>query len=183
MWHDYVTTTPENQDQFIVPTNEITQTINYNIRFLISDNKISPIAWEVSKREDTFPVGITKVTLKQVLFNPNTDNKELMIADYYKDKVLDEKPETEKYQISYSGKPQIKAGGSYKTYSIPNIDFCNWKIDNLPEDKYEAIVPYNSNQIKIKIVKDYNLIGTVFQLSAYSQGNLLDSIDIEVITI
>lgn len=183
LWRDYYSEIPENQDQFIVPTNEITQTINYNIRFLISDNKINPIAWEVSKREDTFPVGITKVTLKQVLFNPNTDNKELMIADYYKDKVLDEKPETEKYQISYSGKSQIKAGGSYKTYSIPNIDFCNWKIDNLPEDKYEAIAPYNSNQIKIKIVKDYNLIGTVFQLSAYSQGNLLDSIDIEVISI
>ena len=107
-----------------------------------------------------------------------------MIADYYKDKVLDEKPETEKISKSLTlAKPQIKAGGSYKTYSIPNIDFCNWKIDNLPEDKYEAIVPYNSNQIKIKIVKDYNLIGTVFQLSAYSQGNLLDSIDIEVITI
>ena len=52
------------------------------MRFLISDNKINPIAWEVSKTEDTNPVGITKVILKQDFFDPNRDNKELMIADY-----------------------------------------------------------------------------------------------------
>lgn len=33
VWHDYYTTTPENQTQFIVPTNEHTQTIDYNMRF------------------------------------------------------------------------------------------------------------------------------------------------------
>ena len=70
-----MTTTVENQTQFIVPTNQETQTIDYNMRFLISDNKKNPIAWEVSKREDTFPVGITKITMKQSLFNPNTDNR------------------------------------------------------------------------------------------------------------
>ena len=51
LWRDYYSEIPENQDQFIVPTNEITQTINYNMRFLISDNKVNPIAWEVSKEK------------------------------------------------------------------------------------------------------------------------------------
>ena len=133
-----------------VPTNEITQTINYNMRFLISDNRVNPIAWEVSKREDTFPTGITKITLKQSLFNPNTDNKELMIADYYKDKVLEENPEITKYQISYSGKSQIKAGGSYKTYSVPDIDFCfleNSKYSRGQISSYHTIqLQSNQNQ-------------------------------------
>lgn len=179
-----MTTTVENQTQFIVPTNQETQTIDYNMRFLISDNKKNPIAWEVSKREDTFPVGITKITMKQSLFNPNTDNRELMIADYYKSKVLDENPDNEtKYQINYAGKPQVKVGGYYKTYYVPDIDFCTWKIEGITSDKYETISPFNSNQIKIKVIKDYNLVGTVFQLSAYSKSKLLDTIDVEVISI
>lgn len=183
LWTDFYSTTVENQTQLIVPTNEITQTIYYNMRFLISDNKTNPIAWEVSKLEDTFPVGITKITLKQDLFNPNTDNKELMIADYYKNKVLDENPEKVEYEITYSGKPNLKVGGSYKTYSIPNIDFCAWKITGIDTKNYQAITPYDSNQIKIKIIKDYNLIGSVFTLAAYKGDTLLDSIDIEVISI
>lgn len=179
-----MTTTVENQTQFIVPTNQETQTIDYNMRLLISDNQTNPIAWEVSKREDTFPVGLTKITLKQALFNPNTDNRKLMIADYYKSKVLDENPNNEtKYQISYAGKPQVKVGGYYKTYHIPDIDHCSWKIEGINSDKYEIISPFNSNQIKIKVAKDYNLVGTVFQLSAYSNEKLLDKIDVEVISI
>lgn len=183
LWHDYYTTTPENQDQFIVPTTQITQTIDYNVRFLISDNKTNPIAWEVSKREDTFPVGITKITLKQDLFNPNLDNKELMIADYYKDKIVNTNPDVSEYKITYSGKPVIKVGGSYKTFCVPNLDNCVWKISGIDENNYQVISPYDSNQIKIKIIKDYNLIGKVITLQAYKQTTLLDSLDIEVISI
>lgn len=153
------------------------------MRFLISDNKINPIAWEVSKREDTFPLGITQIILKQDLFNPNMDNKELMIADYYKNKVLEDSSEKVEYEITYSGKPNLKVGGSYKTYSIPNIDFCSWKITGIDTKNYQVITPYDSNQIKIKIIKDYNLIGNVFTLSAYKGDTLLDAIDIEVISI
>lgn len=176
-------TTPENQNQFIVPTNEITQTINYNTRFLISDNKINPIAWEVSKREDMFPTGVTWITMKQTLFNPDWDNKELMIADYYKRKHINETPEKTslEYKIEYSGQPQIKAGGSFKTYCIPEIEKCTWDIIGLDESKYQTTT--TSNSIQIKILSDYTLIGKVFTLKAYADGTEIASIEIEVISL
>ena len=47
--HMYEFTTPENQTMVWLPTNEDTKTITYNIRTLISNNDIHPIAWSVSK--------------------------------------------------------------------------------------------------------------------------------------
>lgn len=181
IWADYRTVTPENQNQFILPTNADTQKINYNMRFLISDNQENPIAWEVSKIEDTFPPGIIFITLKQDLFNPKTDNKELMIADYYKDSVpTSEEKET---SITYNGKAELKVGGGYKIFSVEDIDDSfRWDISGVPEDKYECIT--EGNEIKIKVVNDYNLIGSVITLSLLSEGEqVLSSIEIGVVSL
>ncbi len=48
-WRDYEFTTPENQTQVWLPTTQDTKTINYNMRVLISNNELHPIAWHVSK--------------------------------------------------------------------------------------------------------------------------------------
>lgn len=181
IWADYRTVTPENQNQFILPTNADTQKINYNMRFLISDNQENPIAWEVSKIEDTFPPGIIFITLKQDLFNPKTDNKELMIADYYKSSIIpSEEKET---SITYNGKAELKVGGGYKIFSVEDIDDSfRWDISGVPEDKYEYIT--EGNEIKIKVVNDYNLIGSVITLSLLSEGEqVLSSIEIGVVSL
>lgn len=176
-------TTPENQNQFIVPTNEITQTIDYNTRFLISDNQINPIAWEVSKREDMFPTGVTWITIKQTLFNPNWDNKELMIADYYKRNNKESADqESSEYTITYSGDPYIKAGGSFKTYTLSSKEECTWEIIGLDKSKYETNIA-NFNSISIKILSDYSLIGTIFKLEAIVEGKEVASVNIEVISL
>lgn len=199
LWHDYLGTTVENQDQFWVPTTPITQTIDYNMRFLISDNKVNPIAWEVSKREDIHPVGITKITLKQSLFNSNTDNRELMIADYFKSHItpeptIDEKTgetlpiPTPDFVIKYSTNPVVKVGGSYKIFSIESKnsieyipDLIKWEIIGLNTDEYNTIL--NIPTIKIKVNKDYSLIGKVFTLKLYYDNILKDSIEIEVVAL
>lgn len=181
VWSDYLTTTPENQTQFIVPTNPNTQTIYYNMRFLISNNHINPIAWEVSKVEDTFPDDVTFITLKQDLFNPNTDNKDLMIADYYSKPV----PPTEESvtDISYSGQAELKVGGGYKTFTYQD-DFTDemfWKVEGLPEDKLN--IQEDGNIIKIQVIKDYELIGSTLTLSVCRQEKVLTSLQIGVVSL
>lgn len=189
LWTDYYSTSPENQDQFILPTNPITQTLSYNMRLLISDNQIEPIAWEISKIEDTMPVGITYFTIKQDLYNPNIDNKELMIADYYKSKVEPVKDDEDDYRndikIKYNAQAAIKVGGSYKIFNavsdIQDFDssLISWKIEGISEDDYSTIL--SSNQIKIKSSKNYNLIGKVFTLNLLYEDHIVDSIQVEVI--
>lgn len=190
VWTDYYGTVPENQTQIIMPSNSITQTLTYNMRLLISDNKINPIAWEVSKVEDTSPLGITYITLKQDLFNPNVDNKELMIADYYKSKVppLIEEGNLSsgiEVKIKYSSTAAIKVGGSYKIFTAISEDetfnptLVSWSIEGLNENDYTNL--QSPGQIKIKSDKNYNLIGKVFTLNLLYDGVKKDSIQVEVI--
>lgn len=100
VWSDGFSTSIENQTQFFVPTNDITRLIDYDIRFMITDNPIHPKTYEVSKIEDTFPLGLLKVTLVQDHYNSHTDvckifdepdtipelldGKMHMICNYYK---------------------------------------------------------------------------------------------------
>lgn len=73
VWSDGVTQTIENQTGFLVPTNNATRTINYDVRFMITDNPIHPKTYEISKVEDTFPLGLIKMTLVQDHYNAHTD--------------------------------------------------------------------------------------------------------------
>lgn len=59
--------------KFIVPENDETKTIDYNIRFMLSDNDVYPKTYEISKVLDTFPIGTIQCTLAQTLYNKHTD--------------------------------------------------------------------------------------------------------------
>lgn len=57
----------------ILPSNENVQKINLGTKFIISDNINNPQTYEVININDTSPLGLTKIFLKQCLFNPHTD--------------------------------------------------------------------------------------------------------------
>ena len=108
-----------------LPTNEDTKTILYDTKFLKSSpGRYPPLAWKVSKIEDTATEGISKFTMTQEQFNPATDNVELMVADYWESAVEPEIKETEEnptisdLEITYSGAPTVKAGGGYKKFTL-----------------------------------------------------------------
>lgn len=73
VWSDGYTTSVENQTSFFVPTNDIARTIDYDVRFMITDNPLHPKTYEISKVEDTFPLGLLKLTLVQDHYNMHTD--------------------------------------------------------------------------------------------------------------
>jgi len=72
-----------------IPYNQETIKIDHGKRFLIDKNHDDPTAFEITQVDtishnfdDDFAV--VRWTLVESQFNPKTDNKELMIADYYK---------------------------------------------------------------------------------------------------
>ena len=73
IWSSDFSTSVEDQMKFIVPANDETKTIDYNIRFMLSDNDVYPKTYEISKVLDTFPIGTIKCTLAQTLYNKHTD--------------------------------------------------------------------------------------------------------------
>lgn len=178
-----------------LPTTNDAVTIGYNQRFLISDEKrITPLAWEVSKIEDTQPFGITKLKLKQSTFNPSADNADLMLADYYSDGIEPVEPDIEQElvgtaTISYNGtKPTIKVGGSAKTFtpvfSVEGTTVTKWLVSDENGDvggDANYTIERDGENLKIKVGLNYNLIGTVLIVQLIGSDGSTAELSVEVI--
>lgn len=187
MWLDYVTASVENQEVFWVPTNSDTKTILYDTKFLKSEaGRMPPLAYKVSKVEDTATIGITKFTMTQEMYDPARDNAELLIGNYYENKVEPEIFETEEIptvsdlEITYSGKPAVRAGGGFKKFVIKSridgklIDYTeevSWSIDFPDGDLEQLETSVEGNVFRVKCKNDYSLIGKTFTITAQVENS------------
>lgn len=181
----YVGQTVENQEVMWLPTNDDTKTILYDTKFLKSSpGRYPPLAWKVSKIEDTATEGISKFTMTQEQFNSATDNFELLIADYWAQSVEPEIPETEEtptvsdLEITYSGIPMVRAGGGFKKFLLKSrvdgelvdcTEDVEWSIDFPSGDLTKLETSVVDNVFRVKCLPDYSLIGKTFTITAESE--------------
>ena len=180
-----------------LPTNDDTKTILYDTKFLKSSpGRYPPLRWTVTKIEDTATEGISMFTLAQDFFNPARDNAELGIAEFYESAIEPELPELEEtptisdLEITYSGKPAVKAGGGFKKFVLKKridgklVDAngdVNWDVDfGENQDKLEYSA--KDNFIKVKCTNNYSLIGKTFTVIATSEYSS-KSIIVEVVSL
>lgn len=198
VWLDYVFQVTENQHIAMLPTNDDTRTIGYDIRFLISDpERKPPIAWKVSKVMTGFNGAISKFTMTQESFDPSKDNDELMIANYYASAVEPEFPEIEEIptvsdlEIVYSGQPAVRAGGGYKKFVLKSrineelvdcVEDIEWSVDFPDGDLSKLECSIDGNIFRVKCLNDYSLIGKIFTVTAEIEHSS-KSIAVEVISL
>lgn len=174
-----------------LPTNDDTKTITYDTKFLKSSpGRYPALKWTVTKIEDTATDGISQFTMAQTQFDPAKDNCDLMIADYWESAVEpeliepEETPTISDLEITYSGKPAVRAGGGYKKFTlkervdeklVDTTEDVEWSVNfDGNEDKLEFSV--QDNICKVKCVNDYSLIGKTFTITAtteYSSKSLI----------
>lgn len=135
--------------KFIVPANDETKTIDYNIRFMLSDNDLIPKTYEISKVLDTFPIGTIQCTLAQTLYNKHTDfcgkdfdyfndNSIHRVCDFYKSNIQPDKdtstgevPQFTKWILSGSNEELYVYGYQQVITAIPEKETTSipkWKI-------------------------------------------------------
>ena len=135
--------------KFIVPANDETKTIDYNIRFMLSDNDVIPKTYEISKVLDTFPIGTIQCTLAQTLYNKHTDfcgkdfdyfndNSIHRVCDFYKSNIQPDKdtstgevPQFTKWILSGSNEELYVYGYQQVITAIPEKETTSipkWKI-------------------------------------------------------
>ena len=186
VWLDHTFQVPENQHIAMLPTNDDTRTIMYDTRFLIGDPERYPqIAWQVSKVQPALNGAITRFTMTQEQFNAATDNAELMIANYYENKVEPDLPELEEIptisdlEIVYSGKPSVRAGGGFKKFTLKSrvdgelvdtTEEVEWTVDFPDGDVEKLTISESGNICKVKCTNDYSLIGKTFTITAKTQN-------------
>lgn len=170
-----------------LPTNDDTKTIQYDTKFLKSfHGRYPPLAWKVSKIEDTATDGITRFTMTQEMYDPARDNIELLIGNYYENKVEPEILETEEIptisdlEITYSGSPAVKAGGGYKKFTLKSridgklvdcTEDIEWSVDFVNGDSSKLETSISGNIFKVKCKNDYSLIGKTFTITAKTKYN------------
>ena len=193
----------DNVTSVILPTNSDSLTIGYNHRFIISDaRRYPPIVYQVSKIEDTQPIGLTEFKFTQETFDPVHDNAELMICNYYDSEILPSAPNTESnpvntFTIAYNGtKPTVKVGGSEKVFTaqLPedNRFDIKWSLsdgtnvyeksyDNYTDTFGDYTVVAEDRTFKLKVAAKYELVGTVLTIKAKCADGGMGEVQVEVV--
>ena len=179
-----------------MPTTSDSAMVSYNQRFLISDKRRSvPLAWAVSKIEDTQPFGITKLKMKQTTFDESHDNADLMLANYHNGSVEPVEPDIEQElsgtaSLTFSGtKPTIKVGGSAKTFtpvfSTEGTVVSQWFISDengdVSGDTNNYTIEYAEQLLKVKVAQNYYLIGTVLIIQVVGSDGSTAQVEIEIV--
>lgn len=191
--------------------NDISSTIFYDTRIIISAPIEEPVTWKCSKVEQVSPKGISHLTFAQDKFNHHTDFIEKdkdgniigMWADYYTNgEVLPTEPKEEMSTIysivTCSGlRPDIKAGGHYKKFTVTFFDggtiidhkegSWSFTVDGIDiSDKIKTLSAGESkdvteNQIKVKLDADNSMIGKVLLVGYKSDDGIKSEIEINIV--
>lgn len=120
-----------------IPINPITEQLSYieenkNKRLVLSALIKKPHVWQISKVENTKPLGLIKITLDQDSWDEHTDYVNLetgeMYADYYTSDITPTDPTeplptpSSNYGTITASTSTIKIGGSYKTLTVTVFD-------------------------------------------------------------
>ena len=169
----------------IVPNNDDSRTIMYDQRFLLGDGKrYPPLAYKVSKVSPSMNGDIVSFTMTQEQFSSSLDSFEHMIGGYYASTISPEVPEMEEIptvsdlEITYSGKPAVKAGGGFKKFALKSrvdgkladcTEDVKWSVDFSDGDLSQLETSESGNTFKVKCKPDYLLIGKTFTITAITE--------------
>lgn len=202
----------ENQRKAILPMNDISATIFYNQRFIISAPIPEPLAWRLTKTEDISPKGVRRLTFAQDRWDQHKDYIERdefgnivgMYADWFQSEVepvsvlptdTPTPSPTTTATITCSGKQQIRIGGSAKTFTVTFTDEDGTSIDTLPGTWEFSIdgesVPKElltltviDNRVKVKFLGDDSYIGKILTVTyKVDDEDITTSLPIEIIAL
>lgn len=184
VWIDRYFNIPDNVDKAFLPLNDITENINYvdensvNQRMIISAKTKHPLAWKLTKLENTKPLGLLQLTFSQTPFDQNNDyiekddNENIigMWADYFSyteptDPDTPSPTPSNTYGKITASTSTIKVGGSYKTLTLKLYDVDNNEVT----DNYSSATFNWTCYIKGNETDDLSEVITLTKSSLFNQ--------------
>ena len=126
--------------------------------------------------------GFIILNLEQDLYNPHTDNIELEVCDYIPEDQFVEV--FEQAEITYRGKPTVRAGGSKKTFIgsvVGSDEVGSWSIAANRKQIAGINCTADGNKFSIIVDDDMHLVGTILTLT-FKGKNSIATIEIEVVS-
>lgn len=211
VWRDYKVESVENQTKAILPYNDISKTLFYNTRLIISADLPEPIAWRVTKVESLAHKGNVLFTFAQDSFDEHHDYIERddngmllgMWADYWKEPNLPSdvpiapvSTSTGNYaEITYAGsEPHIKVNGSYKKITLTYYDVDESNTDQTPgewsylmddidvSDLVKVLETDSPNSIKVKFLGGEEFLGRVLTIKNV-RNDIIAELQLQIVSL
>lgn len=203
--------TPDNITKAILPYNDITITLFYNRRIIISTDLPEPLAWRISKVEPFAHRGNILYTMKQDVFNSHLDYIEKdedgniigMWADMFKENNLPNATPTipnpelngNYAEITYAGsEPHIKVNGLYKKVTVAYYNSKelikdqtpgNWSYfigDTDATELVKVLDTDNPNTIKVKFLGDESYIGSTLRI-INTRNDIVTELQLQIVAL
>lgn len=166
-----------------LPLDDETKLLRINNRFLIDIMNDRPNAYLVVNRDVVSGYGLLILTLKSDEFNDDRDSALLMVADYFTPSIQTQ----DNCEINYSGKPEIRVGGSAKSFTAVFYESSSqitpiWTV--VPPEGYgdKIISESADNTISIRALSDKSMIGKIITLKLDdSTGNCHAELTINIV--
>lgn len=166
---------------YIKDTQE-TRAVKVGTRLLIAGQ-----AYKIEFADYVSRTGLISWLLDEDTKNPETDNFELEIADYYKgtsdsEEKTDEKT-SEPTKWNIEGEQRARLGRTYEYHLInldENVGVSEWIIENIDDNKPFYVLEKDDKKISIRIKDDFRYVGQTFTIAA-KVNNEIKNIAIKVI--
>lgn len=175
-----------SQHMLYIPYNNETILVDHDRRFLIDKNNIKPTAYKLTQVDSVSAnygnKGVLKWTVSEDTLNLQTDNLELMVADY--ETFVTTRPDDFSDNNSVCkivGADYIKCGGNKRSYKVDFFDNNKSSVIWCIDDLMNKGIDYDIFENEITIYCDNtSLIGTSFTLSATDSSGNFDTISKEI---
>lgn len=166
--------------------DKYTQSFYIGKRFMGEVFNEIPQCWKINELNSEEEKGLLIVTLEKDEYNSETDNKEFGICNYF-DPIVPSP--TANCEIVYSGKAEVRAGGSYKRFNAVFYDvegnvlddvFAQWQIVKPIGYEDSITVEVNGNTIRIKVADVTGIIGRKILVRLIDDEQLLHELEVSV---
>lgn len=174
-----------------LPFDELTKEFFIDKRFMGEVFGGKPQCWIVEDLDSESSRGLLIMTLEKDVFNNNADNIELGICDYFDDiPPVDPIEPDSTVSITYTGKSELRAGGSYKDFSanysdengeeVFDVD-STWIVEVNPLFEQNITYQIDGNKIKIKAENVSGIIGQIVKLIVIGDNDATTQTNIVVV--
>lgn len=172
---DKVMTLGSTQHMLTITADENTIALEHDKRFFSDRNTKHPTVFKLTQNDTTalnYDKGLLHLTITEDEYDPDTDSIENWLCDYFKPKA------SQSIEITYTGNPVIRVGGSAKTFTANTTENVTWSVDNDFNGNI-SLIP-NSNTCKIKCVFNEDIVNQTFTLSCTDKNKNIGMVEITI---
>lgn len=168
---DKIMTLGSTQHMLTITADENTIALEHDKRFFSDRNTKHPTVFKLTQNDTTAlnydDKGLLHLTITEDEYKPDTDSIENWLCDYIKPN------SPTPIEITYTGNPIIRVGGSAKTFTANTTETVTWELITTDMQSKYITMTVTDNKCKIKCSNNELLIGSSIKLKCTDiNGNI-----------